>query len=181
QLWLTLKAIEQQNWTITMPEAARDLIESVYSDEAQNNYPEALQDASLDAEGAQQAERGQARMNSLLLEKGYCRGSASNTAWNADTKTPTRLSDETITVVLMSIDDGALTPWAGAVEHRWSLSQINLREKDWHSVHKRIPAEYGDVIAQLKEHEPALRWVEVLPLVGELENCYSAEGGWNLN
>ncbi|MCV6611187.1 MAG: CRISPR-associated helicase Cas3', partial [Amphritea sp.] len=47
QLWLTLKAIEQQNWTITMPEAARDLIESVYSDEAQNNYPEALQDASL--------------------------------------------------------------------------------------------------------------------------------------
>ena len=56
QLWLTLQAIEQNGWTITMPDAARDLIEAVYSSEAQSGYPQVLENASLDTEGKQWAE-----------------------------------------------------------------------------------------------------------------------------
>lgn len=181
QLWLTLQAIEQQQWTIEMPGKARALIEAVYSADAQSRYPVVLEDASLDTEGQHWAESQQAKTNQLELSRGYCRESSEGDLWGPDTKTPTRLSDETITVVLVKQVDGELQPWADADQHRWPLSQINLREKDWQAASKLIPAELLTDIEELKETTYALKWVEVLPLVGELADCYSELGGWNLS
>jgi hypothetical protein len=37
------------------------------------------------------------------------------------------------------------------------------------------------MIEKLKTDEPALRWCEVLPLAGEIEEHYDPTGGWNRN
>lgn len=181
QLWLTLRALAEQDWTITMPDAARDLIEAVYSAEAQARMPKALEDLSLAAEGQEMAESGQANLNRLKLKNGYCRSSAGDGLWNSDTRTPTRLSADTINVALVKQVAGELVPWADVPVHPWALSQISLPEKDWHSAQQKISPSLQSQIDALKEQTPALRWVEVLPLVDELESSYSATGGWNLS
>lgn len=181
QLWLTLNAIEQQNWTIEMPGKARDLIEAVYSDKAQDRYPQVLENASLDSEGKEWAMSGQAKTNQLELGEGYCRESSDGDLWGPDTKTPTRLSDETVTVALVKVESGELNPWADVDKHPWPLSQITLRKKDWEVASRQIAPELKADIEALKEKTYALKWVEVLPLTGELADCYSAEGGWVSN
>lgn len=178
QLWLTLKALEGQGWVLRMPEDARRLIEAVYSEDAMFDVPEALLDSSLEADGDRRSETRQARGNQLDLAQGYCRSSGGD-HWNSDVNTPTRLSQDTVTVALARYCDGRLQPWSDAAEHGWQLSQLSLSEKDWRQAQQQIPARLRDDIESMKASTPALRWIEVLPLVDELAGCYSAAGGWS--
>ncbi len=177
QLWLTLNCLEQQAWQLRMPEDARRLIEGVYSEDAMFCVPEALLDSSLDADGDRRSEARQGWVNQLDLGQGYSRSSGGD-HWNSDVKTPTRLSEDTVTVALARWTDGRLQPWSQASEHGWQLSQLSLSEKDWRQAQQQIPARLLDEIEQLKSSIAALRWVEILPLVDSLAGCYSREGGW---
>lgn len=181
QLWLTLNVLlERQGFA--MPEGARHLIEAVYSDEVQQQIPEPLRLASSQAVGVKKGERSMAELNRLRLEKGYTIGSAdASGGWADEVRIPTRLSAESVNVALVRVVNGGLIPYAENDKHAWALSQLSLPEHEWQQVSRYIPELWQIAIDELKEKQPALRWLEILPLTGELAECYSATGGWNWN
>ena len=121
QIWLTANLLYEQG-KFQMPEDARNLIESVYDEEAQQNIPDTLLNRSLEAEGTEKASASIARLNALSLDLGYTECSA-NTWWD-EAKTPTRLGEETTTVYLSKWKDGALSPWSSGADHVWQLSAV---------------------------------------------------------
>ncbi len=72
------------------------------------------------------AERGVAQMNALKLGKGYVHQAG---AWESDTRTPTRLGEETRALRLAKWDGATLTPWAAHADPRraWRLSEVPVR------------------------------------------------------
>ncbi|MBY4678209.1 CRISPR-associated helicase Cas3' [Marinobacterium arenosum] len=181
QLWLTLTVLAERDWRLRMPEDARELIEGVYGEPAQERIPEALQGLSWDAEGESLGQKQQGRLNSLKFEQGYCRKSADGDRWDSDIRVPTRLSNDSVTVALARLVGAELQPWADGERHRWPLSQISLPEQEWRRAQAMIPPELHELIEQTRQQTAALRWCELLPLTDELADCYSASGGWNLS
>lgn len=178
QLWLTIKGLLNNNG-FEMPKDARALIEGVYGDETQGDIPPELEKASKDAEAKQRAESGMGKFNLLALEKGYTQASAvHNGGWNEEVNIPTRLGGDTVTVVLVRQVKSEWVAYAGEVANKWALSQLSLPKVEWELAKKLIPGVLLESLEQLKEREPSLRWVEVMPLVDAL--CfYHKKGGWN--
>lgn len=181
QLWLTLNVLLGRQG-FAMPEDARHLIEAVYSNEVQQQIPEPLRLASAQAVGAQKGELSMAELNRLRLEKGYTIGSAdASGGWAEEVRIPTRLSAESVSVALVRVVNGELLPYAENDKHAWALSQLSLPEHEWQQVNRHIPKVWQIAIYALKEKQPALRWLEILPLTDELAEYYSATGGWIWN
>ncbi len=180
RIWLTQQCLMTTR-SIRMPEDSRRLIESVYSEEAQSNIPEALQDQSVNAEGDEFSKRSIARLNKLDISKGYTWASAENSGgWADETHIPTRLSDKTITVVLVRIVAGRLEPYANTHQFAWEQSMINLPQKDWQNIRQKISSQWIDEIEKMKKEIRVLKWVEVLPLTKEIENVYDPNNGWGI-
>lgn len=189
-LWRSAKVLFE-NPAFRMPDDARYLIESVYgpeSDEKSSSElcgktpriatPEALADVSMQVEGKQLCHVSTARLNALKIEKGYCSGS-SDSGWYEETSVPTRLSDQSASVVLVRKDDsGHWQPYAQGVTNAWDMSALQVRDYKWDAASKEIPTTLQQEIAALKELHPALRWHELLPLDGELSAWYSPVLGW---
>jgi len=181
QLWLTQKRLVEAG-AIETPKASRQLIEGVYGIDVQDEIPEALQEISFDAEGTDSSKRGMARLNALNLSRGYTRSSSEDiNGWDEETRIPTRLSDETITVALARIEQNVLKPYAQGTEFDWEMSMFNLPYRDWEIAMQKIPDQWTAPINQLKETERVLKWVEVLPLTAEVQACYDSLMGWSLN
>lgn len=121
QLWLTAKAL--QSGSFSMPGDARRLIEMVYSGEEE--FPEALQKRATKAEGEVWAQASQAQMNTLNIDGGYKRGEIGD--WWADTKTPSRLGEETKEVMLARWVGGSLVRWH---EGRWPYSMVKVAARN---------------------------------------------------
>ncbi|WP_223146862.1 CRISPR-associated helicase Cas3' [Methylomonas fluvii] len=174
QLWLSVRLLEDKGG-FAMPDDARELIEGVYSEEAQARIPLALQEASFDAEGKTMVQRSMADLNGLKLEKGYTRKSGD---WDEETRIPTRLSEEdSVAVALALLVDGQLKPYADVDRYAWALSTIKLPEREWKKVSRQIPDDLKPQIEALKNEQKALRWLEVLPLI-EGQSPYSAKLGF---
>lgn len=174
KLWLTAKRLTGQG-KLTMPEDARTLIEAVYSSVAESDIPEALLEASLDAEGKNMVQKSMADLNVLKLNKGYTWLSGD---WDEETKIPTRLSEEeTFSVVLVVVDNSQLKPYAKVERYAWALSTVKLPEREWKKAQQKIPANLKSLIETLKTEQKTLRWLEVLPLE-EGQMIYSAEHGF---
>ncbi len=174
QLWLTARLLECGQFT--MPVDARALIEGVYSAEAQDQIPETLQDASVDAESKAMVQKSMADLNVLKLNKGYTWSSGD---WGEETKIPTRLTEEeTVSVALAVFEDGRLKPYADAERYAWAMSTIKLPEREWKKAARQIPADLKQKIEDLKAEQKALRWTEVFPLTPETWHYYSAKDGW---
>ena len=179
QLWLTLRVLIKCNG-FAMPDDARDLIESVYSDEVQEQIPEPLLLATARALGDAKGEQGMAELNRLRINKGYTRSSAdSSGGWDEEVRIPTRLSAESVDVVLARIEGEALSPYAVAENHSWALSQISLPEHEWQQIKNQIPSYWEEPIERLKNQAPELKWLQVLPLTDEFQSCYSEKDGWS--
>ena len=177
QLWLSAKVL-MANEGFRMPEDARSLIEGVYGTAAQDAIPEPLLDDSWTASGEGRAQQGMAQFNLLKLDQGYCRASADdNSGWDEEVRIPTRLSERAVTVALARLVGDRLRPYADG-DQGWALSQLSLPEREWRRVSTLIPPAWAAAVEQLKAQTPALRWVEVLPLVGELADQYSSASGW---
>jgi len=124
QLWLTARWLGAHS-AFSMPEDARNMIESVYGASAQAEIPEGLRAVSVRAEGDSGAMSAQGRMNSLDLDEGYV---ATTTHWQDDAYAPTRLGEPTVTVRLAKRDGDRLIPWADEDgRHAWQLSQLTIR------------------------------------------------------
>jgi len=180
QLWLTLRAL-LKNAGFAMPEDARALIEAVYAEGAQDDIPVELQQASDEALAKQHAMQGMGTFNCLKLEKGYTRGSAGhNGGWDEEVRIPTRLGDDTVTVTLARLGAQGLIPYADHKDRKnaWALSQVSLPVQEWDKVSRLIPENMKRAVSELKDKQTALRWVEVLPMVGDVLPLYSPRGGW---
>ena len=181
KLWLTARAV-LTGGGFSMPGDARRLIESVYGEAVQENIPDVLDEASLEAEAEQKSRRGMGRFNQLELQRGYTHKSAKhNRGWDEDVNIPTRLSEnDSVSVLLARVENDQLKPYADHEEHGWLLSKINLPKRDWDKARENIPLKWQDAIEQLKTDTPTLKWQEILPLTTETESFYQAEGGWNV-
>ena len=117
QLWLTAKVL--QKGSFTMPVDARSLIESVFSET--EILPDSLTKSALKAEGQEMSEASLAQLNTLKIDGGYKRGEICD--WWAESKTPSRLGEETMEVMLAKWVDGNLQRWAEGV---WTYSMLKV-------------------------------------------------------
>lgn len=176
-LWRSA-AIVLQNGGFRMPDDARYLIESVYNPDTELDTPEPLFQASLRAEGEQRASSSMAGFNQLDLTKGYS-AQSNQQGWAEDVNVPTRLSDETCSVVLVVPDGkGGWKPYAQVAKHSWDLSALSLREKLWHQAEQQIPVDIAKQLETFRETQPALKWHRLFPLIDELKSCYCPFKGW---
>jgi len=177
QLWLTMDLLCGSGG-FRMPQDARRLIEGVYGEEAQSRIPEPLEQATAEAEAEQKAKASLGAFNCLKLDRGYSRASARESGgWDEDVRIPTRLGDDSVTVVLLREQLGKWAPYASG-HHAWALSQLSVPRREWEQASHLIPAALNESLTQLKEQEPALRWVELMPLVRETSHLYERQGGW---
>lgn len=177
QLWLAVNLLGGSGG-FRMPQDARRLIEGVYGRDAQTNIPEPLEQATAEAEAEQKAKASLGSFNCLKLDRGYSRASARESGgWDEEVHIPTRLGDDSVNVVLLRQQQGRWVPYASG-SHAWALSQLSVPRREWEQVGRLIPAALNESLAQLKEAEPALRWVELLPLINETALLYDSKGGW---
>lgn len=164
QLWLTAGVLQEGR--LAMPDDARRLIETVFSDAAE--VPAALQAGALKAEGNAWAEASQAQLNTLNIGGGYMRGEIGD--WWADTRTPSRLGEETREVMLARWVNGCLLRWD---ERAWPYSMVKIAARNLASA--ELPADavqrqvYDDLLATLPAQG---KYCVLLPLVEQ------ADGSW---
>ena len=172
QLWLTANLLHKQG-KFQMPGDARNLIENVYGEEAQDDIPEDLLNRSFEAEGNDRANASIARLNALSLEVGYT--DSSTNRWWDEAKTPTRLGEETTTVYLAKWEDGMLKPWRNDTNHAWQLSAVSIRTYwiDTEALNEEITQEH---IEQYKAHLPVKgKWGVLLPLIKGLNGDWRGQ------
>jgi len=167
QIWLTARLLKQQGG-FRMPEDARRLIEGVYD---ADEYPAALNEASLKTEGDASAGGGLAALNTLNIENGY-NGDDENRWWD-EARIPTRLAEvETTTVYLARWNGTGLEPWINDSVHPWPRSAVQIR-RDLAVAEAPTEAITSAMIEACRERLPAKgKWGVLLPLVAVDDDCW---------
>ena len=124
QLWLTARLLAARG-RIVMPDDARLLIEGVFGEEAQASVPEALKVWEIQADGKDRGHAALAQINALRPQAGYV---DLHGQWEDESRTPTRLGEASVTVVLARQDGAELRPWNESGEAAWGRSQVSVRE-----------------------------------------------------
>jgi len=160
-LWLTALLLLEKG-ELKMPDDARELIESAFSEEADMMIPGQLRKRDMEAEARWQAERSLANINMLKLEQGY---ETTPNQWVEDMRTPTRLGDAESTVRLARWDGVRLAPWYPKGNFRWDMSQISLRAALVHTECDHRDPLLKAEIEQLKARLPDMgKWSVLVPL-----------------
>lgn len=149
-LWATARVLEQKN-EIDSPLDIPSLIEAVYGDEIRANLPEGLEQNYWQWEGKTKAERGIGKLNTLDFRKGYIRDGG---AWDADYRTPTRISDqEYVTLRLARHVKSQIEPYANIEQEldgwrAWRLSELNVAERRVRNL--ETPQHYTQTVSRTK-------------------------------
>jgi len=122
-VWRTAREVLRVG-QIEAPGGLRDLIEAVHGDDALP-VPEVLLRAEAERLGKDQARRTQALHNLVDLSAGYRMAGRGDD----DAAYPTRLGDETRTLVLARRTSEGLRPWADwAGPEGWAMSEVSARK-----------------------------------------------------
>ena len=161
QLWLTAHEVNQRK-TLRIPDDLRDLIESVYGEEAKDHVPGKLRSTSDRAEGKAYSDKSVARLNAIKPATGY---RCQDGQWVDESLTPTRLGDPTVTIRLARWQDKQLHPWRDDADHPWALSELRLSAR--HFGEPNIDdQELESAIEQTRDDWPrALKHLPILPLI----------------
>lgn len=148
QLWLTARALREG--VISMPGDARRLIESVFGDSA--TIPAGLGINAEKTEGKDYADASLAQQNTIKLIDGY---TGDGIDWWSEAKTPSRLGEASMTVLLGRWEGNRLRPWVShkSQRHAWAYSSVRVAER---------------LIAQRKEEEDPVREAAVQELLETL-------------
>lgn len=122
QLWLTAKSLNKGSFS--MPLDARPLIENVFGETS--DIPSGLMKTNLTVQGQQMADASMAKNNTLTFAAGYTRGDVLD--WWSEAKTPSRLGEAGINVVLARWDGEHWVPWASR-RHAWAYSTVRMAER----------------------------------------------------
>jgi CRISPR-associated endonuclease/helicase Cas3 len=131
-LWRSARALFRAGGIAT-PERVRTLVEAVYDEANSEEAPPALLPRELRAQGQISAASAIAQTNVLLLrpqggraQVGYRADAGS---WDADVRTPTRLSNDGMRIRLGKLIAGNVRPWADAEPpwRAWALSEVAIR------------------------------------------------------
>jgi CRISPR-associated endonuclease/helicase Cas3 len=131
-LWRSARALFRAGGIAT-PEGVRALVEAVYDEANSEEAPPALLPGELRAQGQTSAAASIAQTNVLLLRPQGGRAQvgyrADAGAWDADDRTPTRLSNDSMRIRLGKLIDGTVRPWAEADPpwRAWALSEVAIR------------------------------------------------------
>jgi len=157
QLWLTAKVLKSGR--ITMPDDARQLIESVFGEDTAT--PEGLQSNANVAEGRVYADASVAQQNTVKLATGYVRGGID---WWSEAKTPSRLGEASMNVLLARWEGDRLHAWADG-PHGWAYSSVRVAQR---LIAERVEPSSPARKAALEELLPTLpnkgRWSVLLAL-----------------
>jgi len=160
QLWLTARLLVERK-RITMPDDARLLIEGTFGETAQRQIPESLFDQEIKAGGKKIADRSIAQLNILNLNDGY---KSTTNQWQDDARTPTRLGETRVTVLLLKWEHSLLQFFLSDLKFSADLSQVNISDK-------KISKEFsytGELAAALEKFKATLadkgRWRILVPL-----------------
>lgn len=171
RLWLTATLLDKnRGWT--MPDDARELIESVFSDEHETEIPETLQEPDMESDTQDMVSRSLARINVLKLEDGY---SVTPNQWLDDTQAMTRLGAITTTVRLARWDGKVLRPWHDRGDFPWNLSQVNINAKRIYSEmeYKDAGAGLADAVQSLKSNlADRGKWTVLVLLTSGEDGCW---------
>lgn len=167
QLWLTAKVL--QKGSFTMPADARNLIETVFSET--ETLPESLAKSALKAEGQDMSEASLAQLNTLKIGGGYKRGEISD--WWGESKTPSRLGEETMEVMLAKWVDGYLQRWAEGV---WTYSMVKVAAR----LLSRVDAPFDTInkaaYTHLQQTLPSQgKWCVLLPLTQRADGVWEGQ------
>ena len=173
QLWLTARFMRRGR--IRMPEDARELIEGVFGDNT--ILPPSLEANATTAEGRGHAHASIAQQNTIKLVSGYSRDVID---WWSEAKTPSRLGEPTMDVVLARWEGEQLRPW---IEGRngWAYSTVRVPERLIARRHEDAqPAREKVVIETLLSLPNKGKWCVLLPLRqtagGWIGEAWTAEG-----
>lgn len=124
ELWLTAQALRKG--TIAMPEDARELIESVFAEDA--CIPSGLRSNAERAQGRAYGDESIAQQNTIKMALGYERDGAD---WWSEAKIPSRLGEASVTVLLARWDGKRLRPWVDHENprHAWAYSSVRIPER----------------------------------------------------
>ncbi|MGL1834882.1 CRISPR-associated helicase Cas3' [Rhodocyclaceae bacterium SMB388] len=123
-LWLSARALQQGR--IAMPQDARALIEGVFGEDVE--LPVGLQANANQADGTYFSDLSVAQQNTIKVADGYVRGGID---WWSEAKTPTRLGEASMTVLLARWNGDRLLPWAEhkSPRHAWAYSSVKVAER----------------------------------------------------
>lgn len=163
---------------IEAPHGLRALIEAVHGAGAED-LPAPLQPAEVQAIGKAAAAGTLALHNLVDLAAGYRAGGKGD----SDVKYPTRLGDETRTLMLARAGETGLRPWAGGVGtvEDWALSEVSARSSRLARV--PLPDQSLPAIAAITQDWPDWKRAEVVlcPVAGDGAICeglrYEADCG----
>jgi len=163
KLWLTARWLKQHEG-FDLSKQSREMIETVYDEEAFDRLPEGLRDIALNADGICRADQGMARGNVLAFDEGY---SSTSRQWEDEGEAPTRLSEKTTRIRLGRLVDGALQPWAQTTTGlEWALSELTV-------FHRLIAIESEHHAEELTKARQSMhdegRYVVIIPLKREGE------------
>jgi CRISPR-associated endonuclease/helicase Cas3 len=171
RLWLTATLLDKnRGWT--MPEDARNLMESVFSDEHETEIPEALQESDMESNVQDMVNKALAKINVLKLEDGY---SVTPNQWLDDTQARTRLGEITTTVRLARWDGKVLKSWHERGDFPWNLSQVNINAKRVYSEmeYKDADAILANAVQSLKSNlADRGKWTVLVPLTSNEDGCW---------
>lgn len=172
-LWRTCRILRSEG-TITLPQRARTLIESVFADNA--DCPPELESAGTEQHAQRAVARSMARFNTLPMAQGYAR-SVEQPGWSDDQEIGTRLSNEANyrVVIVTTPDDTTLVPLHHDMNNAWTMSTLNLRESLAHRL-PDIPAHLERAVEHLHGQYPWLRHVQLWLPQGD-DTMYSSERG----
>lgn len=139
RLWLGMRELRTLG-CIQMPDNARQLIEAVYSDEAYEQVPPALQYQEDTLIGDERSKAAKAKSQLIDWQYGYCDRSAD--AWyDYDSDISTRYSDiETVEVLVLRRDEnGQLQPLVDDPQFVVQLSTVKLSKNKYADKLQRLP------------------------------------------
>lgn len=173
KMWLTQKVLREEG-AIRMPHDARFLIESVYGVEVV--APKGLELAEDREQGRKYSDIAIANQNVVKLGRGYI----SNSNYS-DTDISTRLSADSLSLILATNKDGEWQPYALAKDQKncIEMSTLTVRKAWWKSHEKLFQTLEGESLKEwCRKYRQKAEFTMVL-LVGEGKGYYSRILGLN--